>query len=267
MTDRALGAAHDGRHGGRRLRHLAPGAGAACLALATALGAFAGPPAFSDGPLTIAEAAAMPYAPVVTVVDTVSSLGPLAAQPQVLTLADLVRYHGHPCDGLLVAAAGIAEGLKRLFPDGVVDRTDLVAAVNRSACYGDAAAYLTGARSRYGSLVIDPSLGDEWIVGRRSTGQSVRVILRAGFKPPELAGMERELRAAACPPALIAAVQGLQRRFASAALAVPPARAFEILPLPRFPYPVGEARPDTVKGACGRVSADQPRRPAPRGNE
>jgi formylmethanofuran dehydrogenase subunit E len=237
------------------------------VAVLAAFGALAAPAPAADGPLALAEAAAMPYAPVVMVVDTVSSLGPLAAEPQAVTLADLVRYHGHPCDGLLVAAAGIAEGLKRLFPDGVVDRTDLVAAVNRSACYGDAAAYLTGARSRYGSLVIDPSLGDEWIVGRRSTGWSVRVILRAGFKPPELAGMERELRAAACPAALIAAVQGLQRRFALAVLAVPPDRAFEVRPLPGFPYPTGEARPDTAKRACGRVSADQPRRPAPRGNE
>ncbi len=229
--------------------------------------ALAAPALAADGPLGLAEAAAMPYAPVVRVVDTVSSLGPLAAEPQVVTLADLVRYHGHPCDGLLVAAAGIADGLKRLFPGGVVDRTDLVAAVNRSACYGDAAAYLTGARSRYGSLVIDPSLGDEWIVGRRSTGQTVRIVLRAGFKPPELAGIERELRAAACPATLIAAVQGLQRRFALAVLAVPPERAFEVRPLPGFPYPIGEARPDTAKRACGRVSAEQPRRTAPRGNE
>jgi hypothetical protein len=124
-----------------------------------------------NGPLTLAEAAAMPYAPVVKVVDTVSSLGPLATEPQVVTLADLVRDHGHPCDGLLVAAAGIA------------------------------------------------------------------------------------------------AVQGLQRRFALAVLAVPPDRAFEVQPLPRFPYPTGEPRPDTAKRACGRVSADQPGRTAPRGNQ
>ncbi len=233
---------------------------AACVALAA-------PARTANGPLTVAEAMGMPYAPVVRVVDTVSSLGPLAAEPQVVALADLVRYHGHPCDGLLVAADGIAEGLKRLFPDGVVDRTDLVAAVNGSACYGDAAAYLTGARSRYGSLVIDPSLGDEWIVGRRSTGESVRIILRTGFKPPALGAMERQLRAAACPAGLIAAVQGLQRSFAFAVLSVPPERAFEIRPLPRFPYPTGEARPDTAKRACGRVTADQPRRTAPRGSE
>lgn len=241
--------------------------GAGFAALLAASAALAAPAPAADGPLTVAEAMGMPYAPAVRVVDTVSSLGPLATETQFVTLADLVRYHGHPCDGLLVAAAGIADGLKRLFPDGVVDRTDLVAAVNRSACYGDAAAYLTGARSRYGSLVIDPSLGDEWIVGRRSTGQTVRIVLGAGFKPPELAGMERELRAAACPSALIAAVQGLQRRFALAVLAVPPERAFEVRPLPGFPYPTGEARPDTAKRACGRVSADQPRRATPRGSQ
>ena len=226
------------------------------LAPLTAFVALAAPAPAADGPLTLAQAAGMPYAPVVRVVDTVSSLGPMATDAQVVTLADLVRFHGHPCDGLLVAAAGLAEGLTRLFPGGVVDRTDLVAAVNRSACYGDAAAYLTGARSRYGSLVIDPALGDEWIVGRRSTGQTVRVTLRAGFKPPELAGMERELRAAACPSALIGAVQGLQRRFAVAVLAVPPDRAFEVHVLPRFPYPAGEARPDTAKRGCGRVSSE-----------
>ena len=222
---------------------------AACVALAA-------PARAANGPLAVAEAVRMPYAPVVRVVDTASSLGPLAAEPQVVTLADLVRFHGHPCDGLVVAAAGIGEGLKRLFPGGVVDRTDLVAAVNRSACYGDAAAYLTGARSRYGSLVVDPSLGDEWIIARRSTGTCVRVTLRVGFKPPELAGLEGELRAAACPSGLIDAVQGVQRRFALAVLAVPPERAFEVQALPRFPYPAGEARPDTAKRGCGRVSSE-----------
>jgi formylmethanofuran dehydrogenase subunit E len=224
------------------------------MRLVALLAAFVAPlsPALAvDCPLTVAEATAMPYAPAVKVVDTVSSLGPLAAQPQLVTLSDLVRYHGHPCDGLVVAASGIAYGLHRLFPEGVTDRTDLVVAVNRSACYGDVAAYLTGARHRYGSLVVDAALGDEWIVGRRSTGASVRVTLRAGFKPPELAAMERELRAAACPPALITAVQGLQRRFALAVLAAPPERVFEIQPLERFPYPSGEPRPDTLKRSCG----------------
>ena len=85
------------------------------LAALVALGA---PALAADGPLAVADAMGMPYAPVVRVVDTASSLGPLATETQVVTLADLVRFHGHPCDGLVVAAAGIAGGPRRLFPAG-----------------------------------------------------------------------------------------------------------------------------------------------------
>ena len=72
----------------------------------------------------------------------------------------------------------------------MVDRTDLAVIVKRSACYGDVAAYLTGARHRYGSFVIDPKLGDEWILLRRSTGTGVRIRLRPGIKPAELPVLE-----------------------------------------------------------------------------
>ncbi len=213
-----------------------------------------------EAPLTgsalLARAEAAAHAPVVRVVDTVSSLGPLAAEPQTVTLADLVRFHGHPCDGLLVAAAGIAHGLDALFPDGVVDRTDLAVAVNRSACYGDVAAYLTGARHRYGSLVVDPKLGDEWIVHRRSTGATVAVRLRPGVKPKELPALEAKLRAAqGCPRDLTAEVQRLQAGFALEVLARPPAEVFTVTRLERFPYDAGAPRPDTAKASCPAVTA------------
>jgi len=54
---------------------------------------------------------------VAEVVDTVSSLGPLATTPRTVTLDDLVRFHGHACDGLVVAAIGVGYGLRELFPD------------------------------------------------------------------------------------------------------------------------------------------------------
>jgi len=208
------------------------------------------PPAAGAARLTVAEAMAAPYAPVVAVVDTVSSLGPLAQRPQRVDLAALVRFHGHPCDGLVVAAAGIGYGLKALFPEGVVDRTDLAVAVNRSACYGDAAAYLSGARHRYGSLVVDPKLGDVWILTRRSTGETVRVALRPGVKPEALYEAEANLKHGGCDPAAIAGVQALQRRFALAVLTRPPTSIFTVDRLVRFPYRTGAARPDTTKAAC-----------------
>jgi len=203
--------------------------------------------------LTVAEAVAAPYAPVVAVVDTVSSLGPLERRAQRVDLAALVHFHGHPCDGLVVAAAGITYGLKALFPGGVVDRTDLAVAVNRSACYGDVAAYLTGARHRYGSLVVDPKLGDAWVLTRRSTGKTVRVALRPGVKPEALHEAEAKLKRGGCDPTAIAGVQALQRRFALAILARPAAELFTVTPLSHFPYPTGEQRPDAVKAECAAV--------------
>ncbi len=170
-------------------------AGISIVILGTVLFAGAGTPE----PLTLAEALAAPHAPEIRVLDTVSSLGPLSRKTRTITLADLVRFHGHPCDGLIAAASGIAFGLRQLFPDGVVDRTDLAVIVNRSACYGDVAAYLTGARHRYGSFVIDPKLGDEWILLRRSTGTGVRIRLRPGIKPAELPVLEGRLKKAGCP--------------------------------------------------------------------
>lgn len=222
--------------------------GAALVAVGAATGREGTP---LTGAALLERAMAQPYAPVVRVVDTESSLGPLAAEPQTVTLEDLVRFHGHPCDGLLVAAAGIAHGLQVLFPDGVVDRTDLAAAVNRSACYGDAAAYLTGARHRYGSLAVDPELGDGWVLHRRSTGATVAVRLRPGVKPEKLPELEARLRAAAgCPPDLTAAVQRMQADFALAVLSRPPEEVFTVTRLERFPYDAGSPRPDTSKAGC-----------------
>ncbi|MGC8722437.1 MAG: formylmethanofuran dehydrogenase subunit E family protein [Acidobacteriota bacterium] len=187
----------------------------------------------------------------VRVLDTESSLGPMSQRPQTVTLADLVRFHGHPCDGLIAAAEGITLGLKRLFPDGIVDRTDVAAATNASPCYSDAAAYLTGARTLYGTLVIDRNLGDEWILARRSTGEAVMVRLKPGVKPADLPAMEKTLRAAGCDGPLIVRVQGLQLTFIHRLLSAPPGSLYEVTELPAFPYPVTGERPDAAKARCG----------------
>jgi formylmethanofuran dehydrogenase subunit E len=197
----------------------------------------------------------------VRALDTESSLGPLATSPQEVTLADLVRFHGHACDGLVAAAEGITLGLGALFPDGVVDRTDVVAATNASPCYSDVASYLTGARPIYGTLVIDRSLGDEWLLSRRSTGRTVRVRLRSGVKPAALPGLEKTLRATGCDGPLIAEVQRLQSAFIRRLLASPPASLYEVDVLPTFPYPVTAARPDAAKAPCAppaRATKDTP---------
>lgn len=199
-----------------------------------------------------------PHAPVVRVVDTVSSLGPLGGEARVVTLEDLVKYHGHPCDGLVIAAAGITFGLRSLFGSAAVDRTDVVVACNASCCYGDVAAYLTGARARYGSLIIDKGLGDEWILHRRSTGKTFRVRLRPGIKPPGLGEMETRLREAGCDRDLMQRVAQLQEHASKAVLAVEPREAFEVSPVPSFPYAVAPVRADAVKAGCGEAGPKTP---------
>ncbi len=134
------------------------------------------------------------YAPSFEVIDTQSSLGPYETNPKTIHLQDLVKMHGHPCDGLVTAACGLSLGLHSLYPDGVIDRTDTACITNNSPCYGDVAAYLTGGRIRFGTQKIDPSMHNEFILYRFSTKQAVKVSLRSGVFPPQVAELERKLR-------------------------------------------------------------------------
>src|SRR5665811_1458083 len=42
-----------------------------------------------------------PYLPSFEVLDTQSSLGPYAKEAKLIGLKDLIKMHGHPCDGLV----------------------------------------------------------------------------------------------------------------------------------------------------------------------
>ena len=134
------------------------------------------------------------YAPTFQVLDTESSLGPYAEKTKTITLKDLVKMHGHPCDGLVTAACGLSFGLKELYPDGVIDRTDTCCITNNSPCFGDVAAYLTGGRIRFGTQKIDPSMGNEFIVYRISTQQAIKVSLKNGVFPEKLAWLENKVK-------------------------------------------------------------------------
>ena len=138
--------------------------------------------------------AVAPYAPTFQVRDTESSLGPYAEKTKIITLKDLVKMHGHPCDGLVTAACGLSLGLNELYPNGVVDRTDTCCITNNSPCYGDVAAYLTGGRIRFGNQKIDPNMGNEFVVYRISTKQAVKVTLREGVFPEKLAELENKMK-------------------------------------------------------------------------
>ena len=139
-------------------------------------------------------AASAPYAQTFEMLDTESSLGPYAKQTKTITLKDLVKMHGHLCDGLVTASCGLRLGLDRLYPDGIIDRTDTCCITNNSPCFGDTAAYLTGGRIRFGTQKIDPDMSNELIIYRMSTKQAVKISLKKGVFPPELAELEKKIK-------------------------------------------------------------------------
>ena len=117
-----------------------------------------------------------PSAPVFEVRDTENKYGRYAKQTKTITIKDLIKFHGHFCGGLVESAASLRVAFDLLFPDRIIDRTDLRIVSNNSACGGDVAAYLTGARARFNTHIIDNSLTEsEFYVQQVSTGKTVHV--------------------------------------------------------------------------------------------
>lgn len=193
-----------------------------------------------------------PYAPVFHVRDTESSLGPYAEQTKTISLKDLVKMHGHPCDGLVTAACAMHMGLRQLYPNGVIDRTDTCCITNNSPCYGDVAAYLTGGRVRFGTQKIDPDMGNEFILHRISTGETVKVILKDGVFPKEVASLEARLRAGDSSVSDIRKCQRMEWDYARRLLNRPLDQSFTVVCLGDYkwqadPYVHAGKRGDVVK--------------------
>lgn len=177
------------------------------------------------------------YSPVFEVLDTESALGRYAPMTKTITLKDIVKFHGHPCDGLIQAACALKLALDQLFPDGVIDRTDLRILSSNSPCYVDAAAYLTGGRINFGTLEIDNSLGTSWIVQVISTGMTVKVTRRPGVFPKDLEALEQKIKAGKGTPQDITRCRDLEWAFSRSLLSRPLESSFEVKVLDHFKWP------------------------------
>ncbi|MFN3396230.1 MAG: formylmethanofuran dehydrogenase subunit E family protein [Thermodesulfovibrionales bacterium] len=156
-----------------------------------------------------------PYSPVFYMLDTENKYGRYAKQTKVITLKDLIKFHGHFCGGLVESAAALRVAFDVLFPDGIVDRTDLRIVSNNSACGGDVAAYLTGARARFNSHVIDNSLTEsEFYVQQVSTGKTVHVKLNPAVYPKEVKTQMKKIESGNFEPKDIDIFQELQWEYA-----------------------------------------------------
>jgi formylmethanofuran dehydrogenase subunit E len=179
-----------------------------------------------------------PYSPVFAVRDTVNKYGRYAKETKTITLKDLIKFHGHFCGGLVESAAALRVAFDLLFPDGIIDRTDLRIVSNNSACGGDVAAYLTGARLRFASHHIDNSLTEsEFIVQIVSSGKTVHVKLNPAVYPHEVKTQMRKIESGKFVPPDIDIFQELQWAYAKRMVSKPLKESFLAEELKKFTWP------------------------------
>ena len=148
------------------------------------------------------------------------------------------------------SAAALRVAFDRLFAGGIVDRTDLRIVSNNSACGGDVAAYLAGARLRFGTHHIDNALTEsEFFVQQVSTGRrSTR--LNPAVYPTEVKTQMRKIESGTFTPADIDRFQELQWAYAKRMVDRPLAESFLVKEFPaspgRRPFARTSAREETT---------------------
>lgn len=116
------------------------------------------------------------------VIDTDFSKGQLI-NIQNIKYKDLVKFHGHSCDGLLEGMQALQQGLNVLYPDHIVDRTNTRVVSKSSPCLTDAAIYLTGGRYQYNTFYVDNNISGMYIIQRMDNGKTVVVSRKDNVKP------------------------------------------------------------------------------------
>jgi len=160
--------------------------------------AWSGEPAFRQGvdifietgtdqpdrvPTWYAPMVARPYAPVFEILATRGTQGRYYPYTYSVTMKDIVKFHGHDCEGLSHAAACAKVAFDILFPDGIIDRSVLWGISGTSPCYSDVVAFLTGARIQYGNLGFfkDKRYDHAIILYREDTGVAVLATWKEGI--------------------------------------------------------------------------------------
>lgn len=134
-------------------------------------------------PTWYASMVAMPYTPVFEILATRGTQGRYYSYTYAVTLKDIIKFHGHDCEGISHAACCCNVAFKVLFPDGIIDRSVLRGITGNSPCWTDATAFLTGARIQYGNLGYfkDKRYGHAIILYREDTKQAVMVTWKKGI--------------------------------------------------------------------------------------
>jgi hypothetical protein len=103
-------------------------------------------------PTWYAPMVAKPYAPVFEILATKGTQGRYYPYTYAVTIKDMIKWHGHDCEGTTHAANMMKVAFEILFPDGIIDRSVLKGISGTGPCWSDAVAFLTGARLQYGNF-------------------------------------------------------------------------------------------------------------------
>lgn len=151
-------------------------------------------------------------------------------------MLELEKFHGHLCDGLVLGALAMRIGLTALFPDGLIDRTNIRVVSRSSPCLADAAVYLSGARYQYQRFFIDDSMQPLYIIQRIDNGQSYSVTLRPGIKPPSIDSMGALALAAKLSPCALDSLRALEDAFTEYLYQASPSEVFSLQELNDFTW-------------------------------
>ena len=122
------------------------------------------------------------FSQTIKVNDTDFSKGKLG-NIQKITLNDVAKLHGHLCDGLVEGFISLELGLKQLYPDEIVDRTNTRIVSKSSPCLTDVAMYISGGRSQYNTFYVDNSIEGMYIVQRIDNKKSILIKRKPNVKP------------------------------------------------------------------------------------
>ncbi len=210
-----------------------------------------------------AWAEAATYNRPLSVLDTDGALGRRNLHPKRLALRDMALVHGHLCDGMVAAWTELGVALRTLFPDGVVDRTDVRAVSKNGACWVDTVAWTTGARINHGTLMLDNAVGNGFIVQRLSTKVALRVSLKAGVFPADLGALEESIRSRRASGQAVSAadidrVEQLATVYSQKLLGTPPETMVVVETLSNYSFPTASKDPIAPRGDI--INRDGPRK-------
>ena len=164
--------------------------------------------------------------PSIKVIDTDFSKGRLTNEHTIF-LSDVEKFHGHLCDGLVVGFLAIREGMKKLYPEGVVDRTNTRIVSKNAPCLSDVAMYISGGRYQYGTFYVDTTMKKGiYIIQRIDNGKTVRVGMKKGVKPAIIKELGKKAVKKELSPCQLDSLKILEDNFAEKLLSENPQKNF-----------------------------------------